>query len=85
VQKVHGSRILVLNTMNSAEISEVDDPAYLIIIEPDRLEISCKTLRISDEQKTGDMSDRSELCPDGFNIILMLPKSREALFLDIKR
>jgi hypothetical protein len=29
-----------------------------LIIEADRLEISCKTPRISDEQKTCDMSDK---------------------------
>ena len=28
-----------------------------LIIETDHLEISCKTFRISDEQKTCDMSD----------------------------
>ena len=48
-------------------------------------EISIQTCRISACRKTGDLSDRSELGPDGFNIILTLPKSREALSLDIKR
>ena len=42
-------------------------------------------VQISATSKTLDKSDRSELGPDGFNIILTLPKSREALSLDIKR
>jgi hypothetical protein len=33
---------------------------YKLIIETDRLEISCKTPKISDEQKTCDMYDLYE-------------------------